>query len=98
MSTPSEDSPKETKPKTKPKPRASTVTVSLKVEEADYTIHVTHQGMQLASVSPVQIKPGDYELYRGLLDFAIQEWARAKQIEKVANTPAIPTEPPPANP
>ncbi len=72
---------------TVPKPPVfkSRITASLKVECGPYYIHVNETGMQLASVSPLHVKPGDFEMYQNLMAFAIKEWARAKEIEGEAN-------------
>lgn len=79
----------DSEPKAKPapplKPRSSTIIVALKVEEAAYQINMSHAGMQLGSVSPVHVYPKDFELYHSLIRFAIDEWKRAKEVEKAAN-------------
>lgn len=72
-----------------PKPRSSHISTTLKVEEGGHTIYVDSSGMQLGSVSPIHVRPADFDLYHSLFRFAIDEWKRAKEVEKTANEKTV---------
>lgn len=78
------------KKESKPSPRRSTISTSVKVQEGGYTIYINEMGMQLASTSPCQVALKDMRMYADLITFGISEWDRAKQIEKQANAAPTP--------